>query len=317
MSSQNDNFINLQVGGEIGKYNTLPVDYLVAIAKNLQVLLQTLAKVNVSDTSTIDLNNFKIELIGFKTGSAVPQFQFTPRTHLTIDGDIDQQRQLVRHKFDELIEASGMGDFTKVRELYPGERRNEVVDNLYEFVNSFGDSPVTIVDIDGKDGKVTPLYSSRPFGQKVRDDLKVSIIKSTEFEKKQEISYQRVQKTTYPEKKGSKIKVKVLEEYTDTQASFSFAPEIINTQTATYELIGPLRCLLEKEDDYYVLTNELLDIVGTGLTTEETEKSFADEFDFIYQRYNSLDDSKLTKRLVSVKMLLKAIVKHVTTHAHA
>lgn len=317
MSEQDKGTINLQVSGEVGKYNSLPVDYLVEIAKNLQTLLQTLAKVNVSEGSTIDLNNFKIELTGFKAGSAVPQFSFTHRRQLTLNGDVDNQRELVRQKFDELVEASGKGNFVKVRELYPDAyRRNEVVDGLYNFVNSFGGSPVNVVDVKQKEGKdnIIPLYIIRPFAKEVRDQLVTPLIENKELETIQEVSFKKVV-TTY--RGDKKVNSKTIEEYSDKQASLSLAPDVIISNAQTYRLFGPLRCLLEKEDDYHVMTCEILDLVGTGSTIEEAEQSFAEEFGYIYNRYNSLPNAELTKRLQSIKTILNALIKQVDTHVHA
>ncbi|WP_020598126.1 hypothetical protein [Spirosoma panaciterrae] len=317
MQEQPKEIFNLQIGGEVGKYNSLPVEYLIEIAKNLQNFLQTLARVNVSDGSTIDLNNFKLELTGFQKGSAVPQFVFTPRRRLTLDADIDNQRLLVRQKFDEVVEASSKGDFAKVRQLYPDAyRRNEVVDGLYNFVNSFGNSPVSVVDLDAKKGKdkITPLYRIRPFGKEVRDRLITTVIESRDLETVEEISLRRVV-TTY--RGGARVKTKTVEEYSDKQAAISLAPDQILSHTHTYRLISPLRCLLEKEDDYYVLTCELLDLVGTGLSIEEAQQSFAEEFEFIYKRYNALSDKELTQRLQSIKTILNALIKQVDIHAHA
>lgn len=317
MSDQDKETINLQVGGEVGKYNSLPVDYLVEIAKNLQNLLQTLAKVNVSEGSTIDLNNFKIELTGFKAGSAVPQFSFTPRYQLTLNGDVDNQRELVRRKFDELVEASGKGNFVKVRELYPDAyRRNEVVDGLYNFVNSFGGSPVNVVDVKQKEGKdnIIPLYIIRPFAKEVRDRLVTPLIENKELETIQEVSFKKVI-TTY--RGDKKVNSKTIEEYSDKQASLSLAPDVIVSNAHIYRLFGSLRCLLEKEDDYHVMTCEILDLVGTGSTIEEAEQSFAEEFEYIYNRYNSLPSAELTRRLQSIKTILNALIKQVDNHAHA
>lgn len=317
MPTQDQETINLQVSGEVGRYNSLPVDYLVEIAKNLQTFLQTLAKVNVSEGSTLDLNNFKIELTGFKAGSAVPQFSFTPRRKLTINGNVENQRELVRQKFDELVEASGKGDYEKVKVLYPDAyRRNEVVNELYDFVNSFGGSPVKVVNVSQKEGKdkIIPLYNIRPFAKEVRDRLVMTVVESKELETSKEISFKKVI-TTY--KGDKKVNSKTIEEYSDKQASLSLALEVIVSKTHTYTLFSSLRCLLEKEDDYYVMSCEILDLVGTGSTIEEAELSFAEEFEHIYIRYNALPNEELTKRLQSIKTILNALVKQVDTHAHA
>lgn len=300
--------INIQIGGEIGKFNSLPVDYLVEIAKNLQNLLQTIARVSVSDGDTIDLNNFKVELVGFTTGSAVPSFSFTNRIQPTFGSGIQKQRETVSNKFEELMKVSEIGDFEKIKILYPeGYRRNEIVDSLYGFTKSFGTAPVNIVEIETKNNRkeITPLYKMRKFNKEAKDALTVRIIENKDPEIYEDISIRRVKTTT---KNGLKS-TKTLEEYSNKKASLSYAPRIIVHQDTIYELLSPLRCLLEKEEDYYAITCELLDIIGCGQTIDEAELNFSQEFDYIYTRYNMLDDTKLTKRLSAIKTILNIIVK--------
>ena len=300
--------INIQIGGEIGKFNSLPVDYLVEIAKNLQNLLQTIAKVSVSDGDTIDLNNFKVELVGFTSGSAVPSFAFTNRIQTTFGQGIDRQRQTVTNKFEELLEVADNGDFGKIKVLYPeGYRRNEIVDSLYGFTKSFGTAPVNIVDIETKNNEkhIVPLYKVRKLNKESKEALTVQIIENKDPEIYEDISIRKVKTIV---KNGAKS-TKTLEEYSNKKASLSYAPSIIVHEDTIYELTSPLRCLLEKEDDYHVITCELLDIVGTGMTIDEAENSFSQEFDFIYNRYNQLDNTKLTKRLQAIKTILNIIVK--------
>lgn len=300
--------INIQIGGEIGKFNSLPVDYLVEIAKNLQNLLQTIARVSVSDGDTLDLNNFKVELVGFTAGSAVPSFSFTNRIQPTLGIGIQKQRATVSSKFEELMEVSENGDFTKIKALYPeAYRRNEIVDSLFGFTKSFGSSPVNIVEIETKNDRkeIVQLYKVRKLNKEAKDALTVNIIENKDPEIYEDISIRKV-KTII--KNGSKS-TKTLEEYSGKNAALSYAPNIIVHQDSIYELSSPLRCLLEKEDDYHVITCELLDIVGCGQTIDEAEINFSQEFDYIYTRYNTLDDTKLTKRLSAIKTILNIIVK--------
>ena len=299
--------INLQISGEIGKFNTLPIDYLVEISKKLQTLLQTIAKLNITETSTIDLNNFKIELSGFSAGSAVPQYSFTQRIQ-TNTSDVFEQRQVVKHKFEQLLEIADRGEYESIKGLYPdGYRRNAIVEDFYGFTTSFGNSPVNVVNIvrQGNETKILPLYKIRKFNKESKDKLKVNVIENKEPEIFEDISLRKVKTTTTNGHKRSQI----LEEYSDKKATMCYAPDIIVCNESVYELTSPLRCLLEKEDDYYVITCELLDIVGTGLSIDEAEESFSQEFDYIYQRYNELGDEKLTKRINAIKTILNLIVK--------
>ena len=299
--------INLQIGGEIGKHNTLPIEYLVEISKRLQNLLQTIAKVSISETSTIDLNNFKIELSGFSVGSAVPQFSFTKRIQTTVN-DVSQQREVVREKLEKLLEIADKGEYDNIRYLYPdGFRRNAIVDDFFGFTSSFGSSPVNIVNISKQNGetKIVLLFKIRKFNKEIKERLKVNVIENREPEIYEDIVYRKVKTTT---KNGHK-NAKILEEYSDKKASLSYAPNIIVCGENVYELNYPLRCLLEKDEECYMITCEMLDIFGTGLSIDEAEESFAQEFDYIHERYNQLSNDKLTKRLQAIKTILNIIIK--------
>ncbi len=307
MESNKIENINLQILGEIGKYNTLPIEYLVEISKKLQTLLQTIAKVSITDTSTIDLNNFKIELSGFFAGSAVPQFSFTNRVQTTIS-DVSLQREVVKGKFEQLLKITNEGEYDEIKSIYPdGYRRNAIVEDLYEFTTSFGNSPVNVVNVlkDGNSTKIIPLYPVKKFNKEAKERLKVNMIENKELEIHEDISFRKVKTTV---KNGHK-NTKTLEEYSNKRASLSYSPDVIVCENTTYELSCPLRCLLEKEDEYFVITCELLDIVGTGLTIDDAEESFGQEFDYIYKRYNQLSNDNLIKRLQAIKTIINIIVK--------
>lgn len=300
--------INLQISGEIGQYNSLPIDYLVDISKKLQTLLQTIAKLNVSEFDTINLDNFKIELSGFKTGSAVPQYSFTNRIQNTLN-DVSIQRALVKDKFEELLEVADSGQYEQIKKLYPdGFRRNEIVDDLYNFTSSFGDSPVKIVNIfkEGIETKIVPIYNIKKFKKEQRDQLKVNLIENNTVSIAENISYKKVKTIT---KTNGHKSSKTLEEYSIKNAGLSYSPEVIICEGRVYELTCPLRCLLEKEDDFYTIVCELLDIVGTGLSIEEATESFAQDFDYIYKRYNQISNDNLSTRLQTIKTIINLIVK--------
>jgi hypothetical protein len=83
--------------------------------------------------------------------------------------------------------------------------------------------------------------------------------------------------------------------------------------TKSILLIGLIPCfflcgVLEKEDDYFVLSNALLDLVGTGRTEAEAKESFFREFDVAYTRYNELPNEKLSDRLLKIKDIINFIV---------
>jgi hypothetical protein len=88
-----------------------------------------------------------------------------------------------------------------------------------------------------------------------------------------------------------------------------FEFEQIRTNGKIYDLLFPLRCILEEEGNYFIVRNDMLDLVGTGLTEIEAKESFFMEFDFAYMRYNELADEKLSDRLLKIKRILNFIVK--------
>jgi hypothetical protein len=110
-------------------------------------------------------------------------------------------------------------------------------------------------------------------------------------------------------KNKGKTKRMIQEIYSKDLHSLSYSPEIINAGNKRYILRYPLRCLLEKEDDYYVIHNEQLDIIGSGLSREDAETNFNEEFDYLYTRLNSLEDNQLNKRLLRIKYTLNNFVK--------
>ena len=88
-----------------------------------------------------------------------------------------------------------------------------------------------------------------------------------------------------------------------------YTPTILHIFDKTYYFNFPLPCIVEKEDDYYVVRNEKLDIIGTGMSVQAAKESFALEFDYIYTRYNELSENKLSERLRTIKKAINSLVK--------
>jgi hypothetical protein len=108
-----------------------------------------------------------------------------------------------------------------------------------------------------------------------------------------------------------KVTNHVLYSYEQDTITMSYAPTKIDINGKQYILNFPLRCLFEKEDDYFVVQSEMLDIVGTGETKEAAELSFKQEFDYIYTQYNKLENNQLSERLLNIKYIMNNIVKQI------
>jgi predicted RNase H-like HicB family nuclease len=298
--------VSFQIEGELGKFHTLPVEALVKIAENLQDLLLTIAKSDVDSNDPIHLENFKVELSGFMHGSAVPQFVFTPRIQTSI-GNITKQRKVVNQKFVRLMGLSNNAEYMKINDMYPDAlRRNQIVDKLYDFTNSFGNAPTSIVDI-GKNQELKSIYKIKRLKPEVKKLLTTVIVELNE-QVTEEFGVAKIKLTT--NKKGA-TKKKIEQLYRKSDTTLSYSPDVIVYNDKAYVLNFPLRSSLDKENDYYVIHNEMLDIIGTGETEDDAEKNFAEEFDFIYKRYNELNDNQLSDKLNRIKVFLNHLVKSV------
>lgn len=294
--------ISLKINGELGKNQTLPVDALVKIAESLQELVLSIARYDLPSTEAIDLNCFKLELSDFKKSSAVPTFVLSHNGQLAIS-DIQKQKKEVSKRLNSLLEISDRGNYSELLEFYPEYfKRNEIVERLYNFTSSFNDSPVFIFE----PGNTEEQYRPKKFKASIKKSLIVEVQKL-----KQENEIENAFATIKITKKGDKVHKKINEVIDPHQHSLSYSPEIINVDDKQYILAFPLRCLFEKEDDYYVINNELLGIIGTGITPDEAEINFNEEFDFLYLRLNSLKNDQLSKALLQVKSIINHYVKEV------
>lgn len=293
---------NLRVEGEIGKFNTLPIEYLVKLAENLQKFLQDIAKHQLEVDGAIDLDNFKVELAGFTIGSAIPQFIFTPRIKAVTSGDVFSQRKFVNAKFDSYLKVANKGNYSEIKTLIPqAATRNIVVEDLYSFTNTFGNSPISVVDV--KKGKVVPIYKINKFKFEVKEKLITRISESQESKEE----YEAVAKIKVV-KKGGKVTKSTKDVFDTKHGEPGYTTEVIVYENVSYILAFPLRCKIEKEDSYYVIQSEMLDIVGTGKSIEQAEKNFSEEFHFVYNRYNQLSENKLSDRIKRIKTIINSLV---------
>ena len=298
--------ISLKIEGELGRYQTLPIESLIKIAESLQELVMSIAKYDLPTSEAVDLNNFKLELTDFQKGSAIPSFGLTQRIQTTVASDYSFQREAVSKKLDSLLELSDTGNYSNLKNLYPEHfKRNEIVEKLYDFTTSFKNSPVSIYE-KGNTNENSPRYSPKKFKASIKRGLIVEV-KEVKKEKSEEKAFARIRVT----KRGGKTTNRIEEVISTNSHSLSYSPEIININNKQYILNFPLRCLFAKEDEYYVINNEQLDIIGTGLTQDNAEQNFNEEFDYLFNRLNSLENNQLNNRLVRIKNALNSFVKEV------
>lgn len=302
--------ISIRIEGELGKFNTLPIDSLIRIATNLQNLITKIATHNLSTDSAIDIQNFKIELTAFSKGSAIPSFIFTPRLQQTISEDVIAQRDSVQSEFEELMRISNDSDFMQLKNLFPLPIvRNEMVEGLYNFTNSFGDSPASIVSVS-KSGEINPIFKINKLRPSIKEQLIVKIGKMAT----EEIQEEEGVASILIKRKGGKETSKIIDTYRSTVVNLSHKLNKIEFKGTTFNLYSPIFCTLNKEDGYFLLRNDLLDISASGLTIKDAEYEFSENFYYCYYRFNDLSDEKLSSNLVRVKAIINILVSSISSN---
>ncbi len=298
--------VYIQIGGELGKYNSLPIDNFIRFAQDLQNTILDIAKYDLPSDQSIDLNNFKLEMIDFKKGSAVPQFAFTQRTQETLGNSLSLHRDFVSDRFEELLKIADEGQYGKLRELYPEPyKRNVFVENLYLLTNDFGNSPVTFSEYQPEKDNFIPIYKFKKFKPEIKKELTVEILDEVISIVSEDTAYAKIKIKS--DKKG-KMRNMITQLYKQKGISLNFAPDVILADDRKYILRFPLRCFFEKEEDYYIIHSEMLDIIGTGKTEDEAEKSFSEEFDYTYRRLNELEEEQLSAHLKMVKTIINQMI---------
>lgn len=298
--------VYLQIGGELGRNNSLPIDSLIQIAKSFQKLVLAIAEFEGDGQGVINLDNFKIELSDFKHGSAVPQFRYVRSVQMVVEGDPEVQREYVDSRLTNLFDIANKGTFTSLKTTYPhAHARNEIVRPLNDFLSAAGDSPMKIVSYN-KEGGFDQLFQLRKLKDPIFRDLIINIKKPA---KKKSEEDKRLAWVSFPKgKEGDKRSYKVGETFGIEKHSLDFSPDVIVSDSTVYTLRYPLRCKLEEEDGFVTIESEMLDLIGVGEDLDLAEQDFSENFDYAYYRYNELEDSKLSNRILLIRNLLNEIV---------
>lgn len=90
-----------------------------------------------------------------------------------------------------------------------------------------------------------------------------------------------------------------------------FSPKVMNGKDRQYVFNFPLLSIMHKEEDHYMIENDMLAIIGIGRTRAEAAQDFADVFDHVYRRCNELPEEQLTERMLRIKSILNNTVKTV------
>lgn len=107
----------------------------------------------------------------------------------------------------------------------------------------------------------------------------------------------------------SKTRGDILDLFDNYKINSTWDLPLIKGKDRDYELKHTLSCRYSKDGDYITLENETLGIFAFGKTDQEAEDMFSEEFEFIYERYNSLNNDQLSDDVIFIKDFLNLIVK--------
>jgi hypothetical protein len=295
--------VYIRVGGNAGKTNGLAWHILDNMFSHLQELIELLAKYELETDGSPHLEEFEIEIFDFKPGSAVPAFRIVPKAQQELIPIVTEQKLVVAKKFDELMSYANEGtyeNYFSAQQLL--DVRYEIAEELYGFILSAENSPISIVHPINGNGDYNEIYKIPKFTKQQSDYLLKPKVKRKHSEPEQLLGL--IQRT------GKRKKIIDLYENKDT--ILSIAPLQVVVENKTYYLHTPLLCTVHKEEGNFIVENEMLDLYASGATIDEAEHDFYNEFDASYKLLNNLSNDELSDRLVRAKNMMNAYVKEIT-----
>lgn len=311
MSTENIQQINLdkelllRIGSENDEH-VVPWDVLKSVGDKLEALIQTIAKFSSNPENLTNLNNYKLDFSGFYNGSPVPAFKLNSHPSLSLFNE-DNARQAVILDFSKIMNMVDKGNYQAIADGYEQVIvKNEVIRKLYDFTNSAGDIPVTIVKREQE--KFLKVYSVRRLKKEVFDKLTVQEITNNQNEKEESTA---VAKMIITKAESGKISRKIAESYDDKEAITSLKFDKISFFSKTYVFKFPILFQIYSEGQGTIIENEQLDLYASGETKTEAKIELYSQFDNSYRRLNELHDDQLNPKLLEVKKYLNSIIKTV------
>jgi hypothetical protein len=159
----------LQVDGEEEKNHTIKWDVLKQIGDSTQNLILKLAKYSLED-NVLPPEALKLEFVGLHEGSAIPDFKLTEEPNLLFPADKLYKR--LNTDFSFVLGAISDGNFQKIANTYKEPAvKNEIIEAVYNFTNSAGTRPFSVVKKDGE--KYRPIARVRIMSPKIKGALRV------------------------------------------------------------------------------------------------------------------------------------------------
>jgi hypothetical protein len=295
----------IQVAGKEEENHTISWELLRKIGDNTQKLIDTLVKSSTEEG--ISTENTKLIFVGFFPGSAVPAWKLDEEPNLLFP--VKKAVKTLNNDFNFVLHSIDEGNFQQIADKYNEPSvKNEVINAVYDFSNSVGTKPFTIVKRDSKDiTKFKPLAKVRKMTIKQKGLLtvKVDVAKENHSKEAVEAVGKFIISTTA---KGGTSK-KLSHFYTQKEAVLSLTFDSIETDKRFYQLKGKLSFEITNDDKKSVVVeNQLLDIYAQGSTMLEAEQDIFEQFDYTYRRLTEIEDKKLSRHLLDAKKYITLIV---------
>lgn len=300
-----DTELLLRIGGENDEH-VVSWDILKNVGDKLEALIQIIAKYSNSTGSVPNLNNFKLDFSGFYNGSAIPAFKLNSHPSLSLFNE-DNVKQAVISDFSKIMSRVDKGDYQAIVDDYNQTlAKNEVIKKIYDFTNSAGDTPVTIVKRDNEN--FFKIYSVRRLNKEILDKLIVHETGSIQNEREESTA---VAKMVIIKDELGKISKKPSEIYNDKEAILSLKLDDISYLNRTYFFKFPILFQFYSEGQGTIIENEQLDLYASGKSMSDAKIDLYSQFNNSYIRFNELQDEQLNPKLLQVKQYLNSIVKAV------
>lgn len=295
----------IRVAGKEEENHTISWDLLKKIGDNTQNLIDTLIKSTPYEFLKPD--QAKLIFVGFFGGSAVQAFRLPEQSSLfPIRKEYDQ----LNKDFNFILKSVNEGDFQKIADKYKEPLvKNNVIGAVYDFSNSVGTKPLTVVRREPND-KYKELAKVRKMTMKQKGMLTV-VIQETNTNKQAELT-EAVGKLLITKNSKGKTSKKILQLYNQKEAELSLSFDHIETGKRIYHLKSNITFRITSDDKKSVtVENHLLDIYAFGTTMLEAEQDLFEQFDFTYRRLTQVEDDKLSQHLLDAKKYITLIVSKI------
>lgn len=292
----------LSVAGTLGKNNEIPISDLVKVLTEFEKVVSSVA--NAGSHPPV-----KLSLRGFHAGSAIMELGLSHSEPSSFFYN-PQQEEWFENALESVFEVTSTGDYLRLNEIFKEPQVcREVAQSLYGLTAAVGNSPLSLVEPTDQKGQFRHKYAIRVFNKQMLDrfidqDMKHEII----LEPSVAYGVGRIKKTS----KRGKVIYKVVDSLINSDVNFGLSIRTLEANGQTFTFFDALSCIVDRNEDGFIIENEELGLVAAGDTMEELKNQFALQFAHTYKRLGKLSDDSLSKRLQRVKKRMNLMIKSIS-----